>query len=122
LRRIILGSSSNGEKNPRKVLKPIGASLVRAEAIFEVAVEPFHDAISLWMIGRDEGVVDGEEAAQEDQTEEVNCGPQSEVKQDGIPNLQTQPAKKALAQSAAEVAMRGNASDQREQPSITVSR
>jgi hypothetical protein len=57
----------------------------------------------------------------EDQTEEVNCGPLSDVKQDGIPNLQTQPAKKALAQSAAEVAVRGNPG-QCEQRSITVSR
>jgi hypothetical protein len=58
----------------------------------------------------------------EDQTEEVNCGPLSDVKQDGIPNLHSQPAKKALAQSAAEVAVRGNDSGQREQRSITVSR
>jgi hypothetical protein len=38
--------------------------LAGTEAIFEVAMDLFHDAIGLWMIGRGEGVVDGEEAAE----------------------------------------------------------
>jgi hypothetical protein len=61
-------------------------------------------------------------AQRADQRDEVNCGPLSEVIQDGMPNRQTQLVNSALAQSAADVEARGIASGQREQRSTMVNR
>ena len=58
----------------------------------------------------------------EDQREDMNWEPRSEVMVVGTPNLEIHPENKAWAQLAAEMAERGIASGQRVVRSITVRR
>jgi hypothetical protein len=56
------------------------------------------------------------------QEAEVNCAPLSEVRVSGTPNLATQLNRKASPQEAAEMSLRGTASNQREVRSTIVRR